>query len=154
MSQELDHTDLVILDIIQRNPRVRHKDIAKLTHKSTSRIFDRVKRLEQEGYIKKIVAILDQKLIDKNLVAFALIKLKEHSKKTLLNFGGEIGELEEVMEAYHMSGECDFLLKVAVADMGEYNQFVVKQLSGFTQIASIKSWFVMREVKNENVYQL
>ena len=154
MLPTLDNTDLLLLDIIQRDPHMTQKEIAKMVGKSISVIFERIKRLHENGFVRKVVAILDQKLINKSLVAFAQIRLKEHSKKTLLKFGKKIAELEEVMEAYHMSGECDFLAKIVVADMDEYNDFIVQRLSTFAEIASVDSRFVMNELKNENVYAL
>jgi Lrp/AsnC family transcriptional regulator, leucine-responsive regulatory protein len=150
----LDQTDLRILYILQHNARIPNKDIATMIGKSTSRVFERVKRLKQEGFIKQFVAVLDPKLIDKSLIVYALIRLKEHSNKMLLTFEKEINGINEVMEAYHMSGDCDFMLKIAVADMEGYNEFLVKRLSAFNEIRNIKSLFVMRELKMESAYQL
>jgi Lrp/AsnC family transcriptional regulator, leucine-responsive regulatory protein len=150
----LDQTDLRILYILQHNARIPNKDIATMIGKSTSRVFERVKRLKQEGFIKQFVAVLDPKLIDKSLIVYALIRLKEHSNKMLLTFEKEINDIDEVMEAYHMSGDCDFMLKIAVADMEGYNEFLVKRLSAFNEIRNIKSLFVMRELKMESAYQL
>jgi len=154
MFPSLDRTDLVILNIIQREPRMPHKDISKRVGKSCSVIFERIRRLCHEGFIRRFVAILDHNMINKGMVVFAHIKLKEHSNKALLKFGRNIAELDEVMEAYHMAGQYDFLLRVAVADMQDYNQFIMKRLSAFTEIESINSRFVMKEVKHETSYAL
>jgi Lrp/AsnC family transcriptional regulator, leucine-responsive regulatory protein len=150
----LDQTDLRILDILQHNARLPNKDIAAMIGKSTSRVFERVKHLKQEGFIRQFVAVLDPKLINKSLIVYALVRLKEHSKKMLLTFEQELNDIDEVMEAYHMSGDCDFMLKIAVADMNGYNEFVTKRLSYFNEIRNIKSLFVMREVKRESMFQL
>ena len=150
----LDHTDLRILDILQRNARLPNQDIAAMIGKSTSRVFERVRRLKHGGFIRHVVAVLDPKLINKSLIVYALIRLKEHSKTMLLTFEKEMSGIDEVMEAYHMSGDCDFMLKIAVADMEGYNEFLVKRLSDFSEIRNIKSLFVMKELKMESVYHL
>jgi Lrp/AsnC family transcriptional regulator, leucine-responsive regulatory protein len=154
MTSFIDQTDLRILDILQRNPRLPNKDIAIMTGKSASRVFERIARLKEQGIIRKVVAIVDNRLIDRSLIGFAFIRLKEHSTNALLAFEKRMGELEEVMEVYHMSGDCSFMLKVAVADMDEYYRFVAKRLSSFHVINNIKGSFVMRVVKNENAYKL
>lgn len=150
----LDQTDLHILDILQHNARLPNKDIASMIGKSTSRVFERVKRLKQEGFIKQFVAVLDPKLINKSLIVYALVRLKEHSKKMLLTFEQELNDIDEVMEAYHMSGDFDYMLKIAVADMEGYNEFLTKRLSAVNEIRNIKSLFVMKELKKDSVFQL
>ena len=150
----LDQTDLRILNILQHNARLPNKDIASMIGKSTSRVFERVKRLKQKGFIKQFVAVLDPKLIDKSLIVYALVRLKEHSKKMLLTFEQELNDIDEVMEAYHMSGDCDYMLKITVADMEGYNEFLTKRLSAFNEIRNIKSLFVMKELKRNSVFQL
>ena len=143
----LDQTDLRILDILKENARIANKDIAAMTGKSTSRVFERVKRLKEDGFIRKFVAVLDHRMIDRSFIVFALVRLKEHSHKMFLHFEREISQIDEVMECYYMSGECDFMLKIAVADMDSYNEFLVKRLSSINEINTIKSHFVIREAE-------
>lgn len=140
----LDQTDLRILEILQHNARIANKDIAAKTGKSTSRVFERIKRLREEGYIQKFVAVLDHKLINRAFIVFALVRLKEHSHKMFTHFEREILAIDEVMECYYMSGECDFMLKIAVADMDNYNDLIVKRLAGLNEVDTIKSHFVVQ----------
>lgn len=154
MSATLDATDLVLLDVLQRQPLVRFREMAKISGKSSSIVFERLRRLRNIGVISKIVAVLDARLVKRGLTVFAFVRLKEHSKKTMVSFGKEVAALDEVMEAYHMSGHGDFLLKIAVADMEEFNHFINSRLSAFKDIASVNSRFVMKEVKNEKIYAL
>jgi Lrp/AsnC family leucine-responsive transcriptional regulator len=143
----LDQTDLRILEILEENARMANKDIAAMTGKSTSRVFERVKRLKEDGFIRKFVAVLDHRMIDRSFIVFALVRLKEHSHKMFLHFEREISQIDEVMECYYMSGECDFMLKIAVADMDSYNEFLIKRLSSINEINTIKSHFVIREAE-------
>src|SRR5689334_15137849 len=130
----LDQTDLRILSILQQNARISNKDVASMIGKSTSRVFERIKRLKEEGFIRKCVAVLDHKLINRSFIVFALVRLKEHSHKMFTNFEQKVSQIDEVMECYYMSGECDFMLKVAVADMDSYNEFLVYRLSGINEV--------------------
>lgn len=154
MLRTLDQVDLRILDLLQHNARIGNKEIALSIGMSTSRVFERVKRLNNQGFIRQYVAVLDHKLIGNALLVYAFIRLKEHSKNLLLRFENEISLLEEVMECYHMSGQCDFLLKVVVSDIDGYNNFVVNQLASFNEIKTVSSLFVMKELKVENTYPL
>jgi Lrp/AsnC family transcriptional regulator, leucine-responsive regulatory protein len=140
----LDRTDLRILEILQQNGRIPNKDIATMIGRSNSRVFERIKRLKEDGFIQKIVAVLDHKLINRSFIVFALVSLKEHSHKMFLHFETQISQLDEVMECYYMSGEGDFMLKIAVADMDRYNEFLVSRLSGIHEVDTVKSYFVMK----------
>ena len=141
----LDQTDLLILDILQHNARLPNKDIAALIGKSTSRVFERIRRLKQEGYIKNFVAVLNERKINRGFVVYALVTLQEHSRKMLASFENEVAGLDEVIEVYYMSGGCHFMLKVAVADMNGYSDFLVKQVSRISEVKTVKSFFVIRQ---------
>jgi Lrp/AsnC family transcriptional regulator, leucine-responsive regulatory protein len=140
----LDQTDLRILDILQQNGRIPNKDIAAMIGKSTSRVFERIKRLKEDGFIQKVVAMLDHKMIDRSFIVFALIRLKEHSHKMFLHFENQILQMDEVMECYYMSGDGDFMLKIAVAGMDSYNEFLVSRLLGINEVDTVKSYFVVK----------
>ncbi len=140
----LDQTDLRILEILQQNGRIPNKDIAAMIGKSTSRVFERIKRLKEDGFIQKVVAMLDHKMIDRSFIVFALIRLKEHSHKMFLHFENQILQMDEVMECYYMSGDGDFMLKIAVAGMDSYNEFLVSRLLGINEVDTVKSYFVVK----------
>ena len=140
----LDQTDFRILDILLQNARISNKEIAEMIGKSTSRVFERIKRLREQGFIRKFVAVLDHKLINRSFIIFAQVRLKEHSHKMFTHFEREIAGIDEVMECYYMTGECDFMLKIAVADMDSYNDMLVNRLAGINEIDTIKSHFVVQ----------
>jgi Lrp/AsnC family transcriptional regulator, leucine-responsive regulatory protein len=145
----LDQTDLRILEILQKNGRIPNKDIAAVIGKSNSRVFERIKRLKHEGYIRKFIAVLDPKLIERGFIVYALVRLKELSNKMFMNFERQIAEMDEVMECYHMSGECDYMLKIAVRGMDSYNEFLINRLSGISEVDTVKSNFVVRERRKQ-----
>jgi Lrp/AsnC family leucine-responsive transcriptional regulator len=149
MLDRLDATDIRILQILQDNARLTNKEIGEKLFKSASTINDRIRRMTDKGYIKKYVAVLDHKKIDRGLTAFTHVQLRDHSKENLLYFEQEVIKAPEVLECYHMSGQYDFILRVAVKDLDAYHLFLMNKLFGTAQIGSIQSTFVMREAKAE-----
>ncbi len=145
---EPDEVDKQILRILQANSNITTKLLAKQVHLSPTPVFERVKRLEQAGYIKKYVAVLDADKLDKSLIVFCNITLKEHTKAIGNKFVADIKHLEEVTECYNISGDYDFLLKVMVRDMKHYQDFVINHLGLIENIGSAHSTFVMGEIKN------
>ena len=150
----LDETDLHILDLLQEDARLTNKEIAARLGKSVTSIFERIKRLECEGYIKGYVAILDRKRMGKHVTAFANITLKEHGHDVFLLFESKVNAFPEVMECYKINGPYDYLLKVMVADLEEYEMFITNKLSRLDAISRINSLFVIAEPKHETALSL
>ncbi|MEJ2879776.1 Lrp/AsnC family transcriptional regulator [Pedobacter sp. GR22-6] len=150
----LDPTDVSILNLIQKDARLTHKEIAWKTNKSLSAIQVRVRKLLNLGIIKRFVTLLDRSLVNKGLAVFTMIKLSNYSQQALLEFQESAGALEEVMECYHVSGDRDFILKVVIKDMVEYNAFILEKLSVVPHIGSVQSLFVICESKYETAFNL
>ncbi len=146
--EHLDRIDLKILKLLQENSNITTKEVAKKVHLSATPVFERIKRLEKGGYIKKYVAILDAEKLNKSLIVFCNITLKEHTKEIGNKFVQDIKSLREVTECYNISGDYDFLLKVLVRDMKHYQDFVINQLGSIQNIGSAHSTFVMGEIKH------
>ncbi|HEX4875163.1 MAG TPA: Lrp/AsnC family transcriptional regulator [Chitinophagaceae bacterium] len=151
---KLDQTDINILQLLQYDARLTNKEIADKLGKTVTPVYERIKWLEQEGYIQKYVAVLDRNKIDKNLVAYTNVQLKEHSHQMLKAFEKDIVKLPEVMECHHMTGIYDYLLKIVVKDMNEYQDFIVNKLAKLPNIGTVQSGFEMTEVKNETAYSI
>lgn len=126
------------------------KELAREVSLSPSPVFERVKRLEQEGYVKRYAAVLDAEKLNRGFTVFCQIKLKIHDRSVGYDFVKEILEIEEVAECYNISGDFDFLLKVQVRDMKHYQDFVFNKLGSVDSIGSTHSTFVMAEVKNNH----
>lgn len=154
MLRALDYDDLRILQLLQHDARLTNKEIADKIGKSVSPVYERIKKLQADGFIKKFAAILDNKLIDRSLVAYTNVHLKEHSQSGMLAFQRHVAEFDEVMECYHMTGEYDFLLKVAVLDMDAYYDFIIERLSTLPNVSTVQSFFVLHEVKKHTAYHL
>ena len=145
---QLDATDLRILDLLQRNSKWTTKEIAAQIGMTTTPVFERIKRLEKSGYVDKYIALLNREKLGLNLMAFVNVSLKEHNAVFLEKFVSSIISLPEVMECYHVAGLFDYLLKVIVKDMDEYQHFVSKKLAGLDNIGKVQSSFVMTEIKH------
>ncbi|MGV2450335.1 UNVERIFIED_CONTAM: Lrp/AsnC family transcriptional regulator [Ralstonia mannitolilytica] len=148
--EQLDDKDVQLLRLLQKNAKLTVKELAKEVNLSTSPVFERVKRLEQEGFVKRYVAVLDAEKLNRGFTVFCQIKLKIHDRSVGYDFVKEILEIEEVAECYNISGDFDFLLKVQVRDMKHYQDFVFNKLGSVDSIGSTHSTFVMAEVKNNH----
>ena len=154
INNQLDETDFGLLDLLQKDALLSHKELAHRLHKSITPIHLRIKKLMEEGYIKRFAAIIDPKKIGRGLIAYTQVQVKQHSQETLLNFQQEVVKLSEVMECYHMTGNFDFLLKIAIRDMDEYNHVLMKKLSQLPDVGNMQSFFVMSEAKNGTAYPI
>jgi len=150
----LDKTDVQILELLQADALLTNKELADKLGKTITPIYERIRRLENEGYITRYCAIVDKNKIGKSLVAFTNVQLKQHAQTILLNFEKAIVKFEEVMECYHMTGVYDYLLKIVVTDMAAYQDFIVNKLARLTDIGTVQSSFVMTEVKHETAYKI
>ncbi|WP_415328986.1 Lrp/AsnC family transcriptional regulator [Chryseobacterium sp. MMS23-Vi53] len=146
--EHLDDKDLQLLRLLQKDAKLTVKELAKEVNLSPSPVFERVKRLEQEGYVKKYAAILDAEKLNLGFTVFCQLKLKSNDSYLAVEFEQEILEIEEVAECYSISGDFDFLLKVYVRDMKQYQNFVFNILGAVPSIGSTHSTFVMAQVKN------
>lgn len=143
----LDKIDEQILSELQHNSRISTKELSGLLGLSQTPIYERIKRLEREGYIKNYVALLDKDKIGKSMVVFCNVQLKEHAKPFLLEFENEIKKFKEVVECYYIAGNFDYTLKVLVKDMKSYQHFLVNKLAALENIGNAQSLFVMTEIK-------
>ncbi len=148
----LDDTDLKLLKVLAENSALTNKDLAAKVNLSPSPVFERVKRLETEGYIKKYIALIDAEKLNYGLIVFCNIKLKQHDKSVGHQFVSDILKIKEVVECYNISGDYDFLLKVFTRDMKHYQDFVFNKLGSVKSIGSTHSTFVMCE--NKNTYNI
>ena len=144
----LDKTDLQILRILQDNSRLTTKEIAARVHLSTTPVFERMKRLENEGYIRKYVAVLDAGKLGRGFVVYCCVKLLRLNRGVAMDFTRMVQDIPEVTECYNISGEYDYLLKVHAPDMKYYQGFIINVLGTMDSLGSLTSMFVMDEVKH------
>ncbi|MBR5255194.1 MAG: Lrp/AsnC family transcriptional regulator [Bacteroidales bacterium] len=150
----LDSTDLDILRCLQENARLTTKELAARVNLSTTPVFERLKRLERSGFIRKYVAVLDAEKLHLGFVVFCSVKLKQMNRDIARTFISIIKDIPQVAECYNVSGEYDYLLKIHAPDMKYYNEFIINVLGTIDSIGSILSTFVMDEIKNTHALYL
>ena len=148
LMETLDRVDLEILRTLQENARLTTKELASRVSLSSTPVFERLKRLERGGYIKKYMAVLDAEKLNQGFVVFCNVKLRRMNKDIALDFVERIKEIPEVTECYNTSGNFDYLLKVHAPNMKYYQEFLIHKLGTIESLGSIESSFVMDEIKH------
>jgi DNA-binding Lrp family transcriptional regulator len=148
---QLDQKDLAILKLLQHNARITVKEISDKVNLSTTPVFERIRWMEKSGVIKQYATFVDPAKLNKRLMVIVYVSLKQHNKTAGSKFVKAINDMIEVLECYSISGEFDFMLKVAVEDMNAYYDFHVNRLSELENIGNVQSVFVMGVVKDTHV---
>lgn len=143
----LDEKDRAILRLLQINAKITVREIAAQVHLSTTPVHERIKRMEDTGVILQYATLVDHSKVKKGLMAICYVSLKEHNKKSGARFIKTIHELTEVIECYIISGQFDFMLRVAVENMDAYYDFHVNKLGQVDNVGQVQSTFVMGVIK-------
>ncbi len=147
-----DATDKHILTLLQSNAKLSAKEIADKIGLTVTPTYERLRRIEQSGVIKGTVALLDRQQLDKSTIAFCNVSLQVHSLKAIQGFERAAKKIPEIMECYHITGNYDYILKVAVRDMNHYQVFVTQKLAVIENVAQVHTNFVMTDVKYTTAY--
>ena len=144
----LDETDVRLLKALQKDAKANTKELCDELHISKTPIYERIKRLENEGVITGYTAIVDNKKVGLPLVVFCNVSLAVHDDEHICRFREDIANIDEVMECYSTGGVFDFLLKIVHKDMDEFNRFVFEKLTKVHGIVKMQSSFVLSEIKH------
>ena len=153
-TSRLDHTDLCLLRHLQDDSRLSTKELAGKLKMSTAGVYERLKRLHEQNYIKGYTTVLNREKFDTGLVVFLQVQLHDHSSNCLSEFKTAVNCHEEVRECYHLSGLYDFQLKISVRDMPAYNNFLTQKIASLPNLIHIQSYFVINESKFETSLRL
>jgi Lrp/AsnC family leucine-responsive transcriptional regulator len=143
----LDAIDIRILSELQQDGGLSNVELARLVNLSPSPCLMRVRALEKQGVIRQYVALADPQALGLGLNVFISISLKEQSKAALADFESRIAEHDEVMECYLMTGDSDYLIRVAVANMAALERFILDQLTPIPGVEKIRSSFALKQVR-------
>lgn len=144
----LDKQDRSILRELQKNARIRNADLAEAVGMSSTACWNRTRQLEKEGYIQGYVALLNQEKLGLSDTVLIELTLDRHEDERLAKFGEELAALPEVLEAYLISGEYDYLVKVAVDGIAGYERFLRDKLYKISGIRHSRSMFALRCMKH------
>jgi Lrp/AsnC family transcriptional regulator, leucine-responsive regulatory protein len=150
----LDSIDYKILSELQREGSLSNVELARRVNLSPSPCLARVKALEASGVIDRYVALANPSKLGLGLSVFINISLKEQSKAALAEFEQRIAEHEEVMECYLMTGDSDYLIRVAVPDLPALEKFILEQLTPIPGIEKIRSSFALKQVRYKTALPL
>ncbi|BCG00959.1 AsnC family transcriptional regulator [Paraburkholderia sp. PGU19] len=147
-NRPLDNQDRAIMRALQKNARLSNAELAEIVGMSTTACWNRTRQLEADGYIRGYVALLDQQKLGFADVVLIEVTLDRHDDDALARFGDELATLPEVLEAYLVSGEYDYLIKVAVDGTAGYERFLREKLYKISGIRHSRSMFALRCMKN------
>jgi Lrp/AsnC family transcriptional regulator, leucine-responsive regulatory protein len=147
--ETLDAVDIKILRILQENARLTTKEVATRVNLSSTPVYERIRRLERQGFIKRYVAVLDAEKLNQGFVVFCSVKMQHIGKKVAEDFAAVVRAIPEVTECYNISGRYDYLLKIHAPNMKYYQEFVLNILGSIEYLGSLESTFVMDELKHE-----
>ena len=150
----MDSIDKKLLQLLQTDSKKTTKELSLKLNLSVTAVYERIKKLEREGIIDKYVVLVNRSKVGKGFVVFCHLKLIQHTREFLTKFESEVVKLPEVLECHHVSGDYDYILKIAVRDMEAYRAFLVTKLTTLEHIGSTHSTFMISEVKNTTLIEL
>ena len=145
----INKIDKKILETLQEDGRMKNSDLAKIINISPPPTAERVKKLENNGYIKKYVALVDPTKVGITCFTYVEVTLVRHGKDGVKRFMDSIVKLDEVMECHHITGGADFLLKIATKDIPTYEQFIIQTLTALPDVQHLKTLVVLSTLKQE-----
>jgi Lrp/AsnC family transcriptional regulator len=145
---KLDKFDREILRVMQKDATVSMAELSQYVGLSHTPCWRRVKRMEADGVIRQKVTLLDSKKLNLGVSVFIYVTLKNHDGDSLVDFEKAVQEIEEIVECHTTSGEKDYLLKVIVESIEEYEQLLKNKLTHLPLVDHLSSTFALKQVKN------
>ncbi len=148
---KFDNTDRKILQILQSNAKITNAQLSKDIGLSPAPTLERVKKLENIGVIKSYHATLDTAKVGLGVTTFVQVFLHSHKKSILDAFVEKIQKIDNVIECHHITGSCDFILKVIAADIQSYQKLMLEEISEIEEISNMHSLVILSTFKDKKV---
>jgi len=145
--EQLDPTDVAILEVLQQEGRISNADLARKVNLSPPATHARLRKLEEQGYIRQYTALLDMARAGYDMLCFVHISLQLHQPEQVEAVRQAIQHMPEVLECHHVTGEHDYLLKVVVRNRADLERFVIQRLTPVPGVARIHTSLVLTQVK-------
>ncbi len=145
---KLDPIDLQLITALQEDGKQSIKQLADIVNLSITPTHERIKRMEANGVIEKYVAIVNPKALGKNIIVYCQVTLVKHQEVNFKIFEDYVAEMDEILEVSYIAGAYDFLLKIILEDMNDYQNFVLKKLSKLDIISNMQSSFIIKQIKS------
>ena len=149
MANDLDKIDMQILKILQENGRITNLQLSGEIGLSPAPTLERVRKLENAGYIKSYHALVDEEMLGLGIKTFIQVQLDFHKGNTIETFAEELKNIREVTECHHVTGECDFLLKVYVKDIKSYERLIMDKISKISVVKTFQTMMILSTSKKE-----
>ena len=151
---DIDEIDIKILEALQRQGRISNAELARQVNLSPPAVHARVRQLEEKGFIRDYVALLDHERLNYDMLCFINISLQIHQFDEIERFRALVRAMPEVLECHHVTGEFDYLLKVVIHNRKDLERFVVNRLTPISGVARIYTSLVLTEVKRTTALPL
>ena len=145
----LDKKNIQILDELQLNSRITNAELANRVGLSPSSTMERVKKLELSGIIDKYITLLNPRAVGCGCFTYVEVKLARHGVAPVKDFFKAVVDIPEILECHHITGEADFLLKIATKDISSYEELILHQLSALPNVQNLKTSVVLSTFKQE-----
>ena len=150
----LDRLDINILEHIQTDARLTNVEMSERVNLSATQCHRRLKRLEEQGYVKRYGAVLDMTAVGLDVVAMVNVTLESHHENPARSFVREIQRLPEILECWSVAGDADYQLRVAATDLKAFSRFIMDKLMPLPMVTSVKSRILLEEVKGPGALPL
>jgi Lrp/AsnC family transcriptional regulator, leucine-responsive regulatory protein len=151
---KLDAIDKKILHILQGNAKITNAQLSKEIGLSPAPTLERVKKLENSGLIKSYHATLDTSKVGLGVVTFVQVFLQSHKKSVIDAFVEKISKIDNVIECHHITGACDFLIKVIAEDITAYQKLILEEVSEIEEISNMQSMVILSTFKDTKILPL
>ena len=148
----MDAKDCQIIAVLQREGRLSNQDLAERVNLSPSPCLRRVRALEERGIITGYAAVVDEQAYGLPVTAFVRVRLERHNREAIEEFEARVRQIDQILDCYMLTGSADYLLRVLVASLQDYEAFVRQRLHGIRGIASIDSSFAYGTIKRATVF--
>lgn len=146
-----DKTDFKILKLLQENGRITNLQLASSIGLSPAPTLERVRKLENAGYIKSYHAFVDEEKLGLGIKSFIQVSLDFHTHNAIPEFVEAVKSIKEVTECHHVTGQCDFMLKVYVKDIKAYEAVIMEKISKIPYVKTFQTMMIMSTSKKEPI---
>jgi DNA-binding Lrp family transcriptional regulator len=147
----MDKKDRQILEILQQDGRIAHTRLAEMVDLSAPAVLARVRKLEEQGVIQGYQAVVDPARVGQSIVCYVSVSLAHHQREPLKQVSARIRDFPQVLEAYHLTGSTDYLIKVAVPNIRALESFLMEQLTTIPGVDKVQTSIVLSDIKTHGV---
>ena len=147
----LDEIDFTILQILQSDARISNVELARRVNLSPPATLVRVRRLDESGHIDGYVALVNRRQMGYDMLCFVSVSLQLHDIEQVTGFRDAVGQIPEVLECHHVTGDYDYLLKIVAHNTKDLESFLLEKLTPIPGVARIHTSLVLNEVKSTTV---